>query len=701
MMCRVKKSAVLALAAVGIVFAQSAPSVQQWQNLYPAYSGLVFDGDKFVAVSGDGLIRTTVDGEAWQNSYIHDDEGKSRRIYAVACGGGRFLAMQNSSRYLYSGEGVGWAAAPAALSPNIAWKYIVYGVGSFGWEFVAVDAAGGTARYDEDDWDIVSANVSSLSHAAYGGGKFVVAGDGIKWSGDARGWGGTSGASSAQIAVVAFGDGKFVALSKDGNNAYTSEDAQNWTSVRVSGASADMADMVFGGGKFVAVGKAGNGCFSSNGTSWTSFTLNLNDDFTAVKYGTAAFLALGAKGSVYKSQNGETWSPLYGNSVTWYRQIAYGNNKYVAVGDSGVSVSSDGIKWERKNSAKNLTGVAFGANKFVAVSDNGTITFSDAAGETWTDRNVGDAAFTSVAFGGTTFIAGGRTSGAVAQSKVVVHTSTDGDIWSGYDATELTGWATQGEYIVSLCSAGDRFIAAVGGATKELKECGTTGSNVGKYWSSVPGLPDAAEGYSMISAVYADNKFVVLGTNRNGGAMVINSADATGWTPIPIPNINGVRAATYAMGYYIAAGDSGNIYAHINGAWIQQGKGTTNRNLSTVYAGNNAIIAAGAGGVILHSTAEPTPVRYTSTPRPASSSKGGVMSLSRFGRASAVTLSFTPNSSGAIAVYSLSGRQLYKARLGAGERIALLPERVSSNGSVIVRYSGDGRIVSRRLQFVR
>jgi len=531
----------------------------------------------------------------------------------------------------------------------------------------------------------------------------VVVGDGIKWSGDALGWGGTSGASSAQIAVAAFGDGKFAALSKTGTEVYTSEDGQSWTSASASGAAADMADMVFGGGKFVAVGKAGKGCFSSNGTSWTSFTLNPDDDFTAVKYGTASFLALGAKGSVYKSDNGETWKKLAGNSVASYKQIAFGNDKYVAVGDSGVSVSSDGLKWEKKTSAKNLTGVAFGANRFVAVSSDGVITTSTADGETWNDYKAGDEVFTSVAFGGKTFIAGGRTPGMVAQSNVVVYTSTDGKAWAGYNATDLSGWKP-GQYIASLSSGDGKFLAAVGGANNVLMVCddGSNASVVGKYWSGVSDLlPSEADGYNLVSASYVDGKFVVLGTKTTGEAVIINSADPEkGWTAVSIPDIKGLRAAAYAKNTFFAVGDSGDVYARLNNAWYLQPK-ATNRNLSAIYSGNGVILAAGAGGAMLYSNAEPTSINHASTPRAAVSSKGGVMRLSRLGRAPAVTLSFTPNSAGTIAVYSLSGRQLYKTRLGVGERSVSLPERVMSSGSVIVRYSESGRTVSQRFQFVR
>jgi len=532
--------------------------------------------------------------------------------------------------------------------------------------------------------------------------KFVVAGDGIKASNANGNWVGTSVSSSSKIAAVAFGGDKFAALSKDGATAYTSADGSAWTSASAGGAQAGMADMAFGNGKFVAVGAKGKGCVSSNGTSWTGFTLNESDDFKAVKYGNNAFLALGAKGSVYKSADGSSWTKLSGNSVASYKSIVYGGGRFVAVGDSGVLVSSDGKNWDRKGGAKNLTGVAFGANRFVAVSGDGAV-ISSANGDAWEDHiEGGDAVFTAVAFGGSTFVACGRTPGEAKQSKAVIYTSTNGQTWTDR-SIDLTGWS-DGQYPASLSFGGGKFLAAVSGTTKAMKTCESdgTGANVGKYWSSgVIPLPDQADGYNIVSSVYVDSKFVALGTKTTGEAVVLSSADASSWQAFPIPeNIKGVRSATYAKDTYIAVADSGNIYAYMSGSWIQQGK-ATNRNLSTVYSGNGIILAAGANGAMLYSEAPPTSVRHASTPRAAASSKGGLMSLERARRAPAVTLSFTPNSAGTIAVYTLGGRQLYKARLVAGERSARLPERAMSNGSVIVRYSGGGRVVNQRFQFVK
>jgi hypothetical protein len=690
MMCRFKKSIVLAVAAVGIVFAQD---VRLWQNLYPEYSGLAFGGGKFAAVSADGLIRSTDDGAGWSQFLLNDAE--TRRVYAVAYGWGQFMALPNGRFYLFSKDGLNWQTSAPGVTPS-AWKYMVFG-GSGDGGFVAINLNGEAQLYDEDEWQQSFPVDETPSHLAYGAGRFVEVGDeGIKSSSNAKGWAPSS--VTAPVSVVAFNGEKFAALAKSGSSVYTSSNGTSWETAS-AGAPAGMADMVFGGGKFVAVGAGGKGCYSSDGSSWTSFTLNDADNFKAVKYGNNKFIALGAKGSVYTSSNGETWERKAGNSAISYKQIVYGGNKFVAVGDSGIMVSSDGSDWSRKGGAVALVGVAYGADKFVAVGGGGEIV-SSPDGETWSDPDVKEAVFTSIAFGGTTFIAGGRESGKLPQlSKAVIHTSTDGQDWNDV-SSDVTGWQ-QGQYIVSLCSGGGKFLAASSGGTKAVRTCDATGNAVGKHWSSVSNLPGEADEYEMTSAVYANDKFVVLGTKRTGESIILNSADAASWTTVTVPqNIKWMRSAAYAKGTYIAVADSGNVYAYVNNsAWNLQPK-VTNRNLSTIYASGNTVLAAGAGGAMLYSSDAPISVKYAAAPK-AASRVGGAMSLTRSGRAATVTLSFTPATAGVISVYSLNGRQLYKAGIAAGERGARLPERAMRNGSVIVRYSGGGRVVSQRFQVVR
>lgn len=700
-MYRVKKSAAAVLAAAGIVFAQSVP---QWQNLYPAYKGLAFGDGKFAAVSDDGLIRMMGDGGGLLSQrFINDADGNTRSILAAAYGGGRFVAVQNTAKFLQSFNGDAWEAVAGGPPVQTPWKYMVFGSDGMGEKFILIGegASGPAALFDDFGWDVSKPTGISASHAVFGDGRFVVVGDGgIKSSSDvlASGW---KSASSTPVAVAAFDavGKKFAALSKNGGTACTSADASNWNCGSATGAAADMADMAFGNGKFVAAGKAGKICASSNGTDWTTVAPNPDDDFIAVKFGTNTFVALGAKGSVYTSANGTDWTPVTsGSSAASYKQIAFdGAGKYVAVGDLGVWVSNNGKTWEKKSEeTKNLNGVAFGGGRFVAVSANGTIT-SSANGETWTvDKETGDS-LTSVAIGDGVFIAGGRSG-----SKAAVYKSTDGQDWTGLDLSSNNGWA-QGQYVVSLCYGGGKFLAAVGG-TNASGALRVTPSSSGEYWNPVENLT-AAAGYPMVSTVFADNKFVAVGTKSTGESVVLNSADVAIWQALPLPSeIRGMRSATFAniggAQTYIAVGDYGNVYASINGSWYLQSK-ATNRNLSTVYSGGGFVLAAGAKGAMLYSNAPPTSVRHASAPRAAAPSKSGMMSLSRAGRASTVTLSFTPDKAGTIALYSLSGRQLYKTRLGAGERSLRLPERVMPSGSVIVRYSGDGRSVCQRFQVVR
>jgi hypothetical protein len=383
-----------------------------------------------------------------------------------------------------------------------------------------------------------------------------------------------------------------------------------------------------------------------------------------------------------------------------YKQIvSNGSGKFVAVGDSGVSVSSDGRNWERKGSLKALEAVAFGDGKFVAVG--GSKITASADGETWSEyTSESNYDFTSVAYGKNKFVVGGKNPGAglVGQSAVIL-TSGNGAEWS---EEELTGWTTV-YYPVSLCFGGGKFLAAVGSsssspANRMLK---VSDSEVpGKFWSNVDAeqLPD---GYRMVSVAFSDNQFVAVGRKQTDEAVVLNSGDAASWQAKPVQEtVKGVRSATYAKNFYIAAADSGNIYAYINNTWVLQYK-ATRRNLYTIYSSGNAVIAAGADGALLYSEAVPVSVRYASAPRGSASPAVAAMSLERAGGASTVTLSFTPDRAGTIAVYSLNGKLLYRARLGIGERSARLPGRALPNGSVIVRYSGGGKAVSQRFQFVR
>jgi hypothetical protein len=92
---------------------------------------------------------------------------------------------------------------------------------------------------------------------------------------------------------IAYGDGKFVAVGRDGKAAY-SQDGENWTAVVDSKFGGDIIHgITYGGGKFVAVGDNGNGAaaYSPDGITWTAGRKFGDSFFKGVAYGSGKFVA--------------------------------------------------------------------------------------------------------------------------------------------------------------------------------------------------------------------------------------------------------------------------------------------------------------------------------------------------------------------------------------------------------------------------
>jgi hypothetical protein len=676
-MNRIKKAAAL-VAAAGCLLCAHA---QRWQNLYPSYSGLAFGDGNFVAVSRDGLIMVS-GGAEWTRQHFPSTGG----LLSAAYGDGLFVVTQNNaSAVLRSEDARNWSAQIVGSTDRCS--YLAFGDGNF----IGVGEEGATFLYDgEDDWGTWPV-AGEASQAAYGAGRYVVAGSAIWSSANARGWQ-LAASPSGGVGAMAFGDGKFAALSVSGAAAYTSADGVSWAN-SPAGAPAGMADMAFGGGKFVAVGSGGGAAVSGDGASWTAAALNADDSFRAVEYGNGMFMALGANGSVYTSADGAAWSKLADGRFMSYRQIAKGGSMFAAVGDSGVSVSGDGKDWAKKSAGRRLQSVAYGAGRFVAVGDSGAI-FSSADGNSWERSDDADAGMMlgSVAFGNGIFIAAGRAAMGPNSWAPAILTSADGRAWTDRSADVSSAWGSIQPAAVGF--GGGTFVAA-GSSNGSMKI--SSGSD-GRFWSSVT-LPDEAQSYRIVSVAYSENRFVALGTTAIGAAMALSSADGLAWTAMPAPA--GSKSATFAKGFYMIAADSGYIYASQNGSnWVPQGR-VTNRNLQTIYFADNVLLAAGAAGAMLYSAETPSEVSIRHGAQASrKTSRAFSITMENARSAPTVRLSFAPEKPGTISVYSLSGKQLYKKRLNAGERAAQLPKR-AMNGSVIVRYAGDGMTISERFQMIR
>ncbi|EEC46042.1 predicted protein [Phaeodactylum tricornutum CCAP 1055/1] len=141
---------------------------------------------------------------------------------------------------------------------------------------------------------------------------------------------------------VAYGSGKFVAVSQNGNDrVMTSPDGENWTA-RDAAASNKWSSVTYGNGKFVAVSSSKANCVmtSTDGETWASpMNAPPSSDWSSVTFGGNTFVAAanGGKGSrIMTSSDGETWTSQTTPAANVWNSVTFGANKFVAVAGSGT-----------------------------------------------------------------------------------------------------------------------------------------------------------------------------------------------------------------------------------------------------------------------------------------------------------------------------------------------------------------------------
>jgi len=191
----------------------------------------------------------------------------------------------------------------------------------------------------------------------------------------------------SKINGIAYGDGKFVAVSEDKKMAYSS-DSITWTAVKNT--SYLFYDIAYGNGKFIAVGYYGGGkiVYSSDGVNWTEVKDSSfkKDSIGSIVYGNGMFVAATeyASGKLAYSSDGINWTRVKKFPFKKkYIDIAYGGGKFFVFDshDNGnVAYSSDGVNWTamtnpfgKKNSIENII---YGNGKFVAVGYGGIMAYS-------------------------------------------------------------------------------------------------------------------------------------------------------------------------------------------------------------------------------------------------------------------------------------------------------------------------------------
>ena len=193
---------------------------------------------------------------------------------------------------------------------------------------------------------------------------------------------------NGSIKSIAWGNDKFVAgglykneneegeESSSGKMVY-SEDGIKWIPINYY-ISSSIRGIAWGEGRFVAISENGEIIWSYNGIEWDAIKDSPFQIFNGnIAWGNNNFVAVDVSKIVY-SNDGKNWTPV--EESAGFLNIAWGNNKFVAVGNEGKNAySSDGINWTNVPDilfSGSLLNIAWGKDKFVVGCSKGRILYS-------------------------------------------------------------------------------------------------------------------------------------------------------------------------------------------------------------------------------------------------------------------------------------------------------------------------------------
>ncbi len=273
-----------------------------------------------------------------------------------------------------------WTARTSPYGTTNNWRAVAFGNG----KFVAVNQSAGRVNTSTNgtNWLPYSANTNkALYGLAFGGGKFVAAGNGglVMTSTDGTSWQPRNSGTTAHLYNVSYGNGQFVTVGESGV-ILSSPDGVTWTA-RNTGNTNKWAASTFGNGMNVVVGYRTQGssftrsAASPNFSNWDVRDTGQPYYLSGVAFGLGKFVAVGYNGVIQNSTDGANWTPPVASNGAWLYKVAFDNNTFVAVGENVIVTSTNGTAWEARFAklSKTMQGVAYGNDTWVVVGNNGLI----------------------------------------------------------------------------------------------------------------------------------------------------------------------------------------------------------------------------------------------------------------------------------------------------------------------------------------
>jgi hypothetical protein len=556
--------------------------------------GVTWGDSTFVAVGDYGAVVTSPDGTNWLARNSHSETS----LRAVAFGNGRFVATGHDGKALVSTNGTVWESF--AIATNCVFLDVTFGNGSFlavGYQWFGSILPVAYRSENGADWTAVNitAPVSSLVAAAFGGGRFVAmdyygtviaSEDLLSWtpagpvipygltvthvngrflalgydgymnhSADAVNWEVPylNGAANKNFRGAAHGAGRHVLVGTKGRIITSTGDLNAWTSI-VSGTGDRLDRVVFAQNTFVAVGENGSIVTSADGLAWTNRTRGVNHDLDGLAVANGRAVAVGKGGTILTSTDGAHWNFVAAPGVPEVLHgVAFGNGIWLAVGQStNILASTNGLDWEARPTGLTnayLKSIVHANDLWVGVGEGGLILTSPDA-VNWTVRPppaIRD--LNEVTHGNGQFVAVGD-----GNFDAVFFTSPDGATWSDH-----TNYGP-GKNARGIAFANGLFVAALNDGVILHATNATAGTN----WPWVGSWQYGATSFGF----------------QNG---------------------RNLRGATWSNGLWVAVGNQGTIITSTTAAVWRDRRAPTFENLHAVRHINNTFIAIGNQGIILQS----------------------------------------------------------------------------------------------------
>ncbi len=216
--------------------------------------------------------------------------------------------------------------------------------------WIAVDQHGNIySAADPKTWQkVYSKSTATFYDAAFGNGRFVVAGENaFMVSDDGVQWRAATAPPAATLWGVTHGGGTFVGYSYP-RRIFTSPDGEVWTERDSGLASGSLSSVSHDGTGFYATGAGGVLLYSSDsGATWSSRPTGTTVSLLTMAHGNGAHVMTASGGVVLESSDGLAWTsqtlPIGLGSLS----VAFGDGRFFIAGSDGkIHVSSDGQVWE-------------------------------------------------------------------------------------------------------------------------------------------------------------------------------------------------------------------------------------------------------------------------------------------------------------------------------------------------------------------